>query len=115
MKNATIKDFQAVVLDSQIPVVVDFWAPWCAPCLAMAPVLDRLTERYSGQVEVVKVNVDEEPALANQFQVQAIPTLHIFRGGQVIDTVIGLETPGSLAALFDQLAGNDELAERRVS
>ena len=82
--------FQRDVLDNSQPVLVDFWADWCGPCHVMAPVIDDLAAEFAGHVTVGKVNVDDEPALAVQYGIRSIPTILIFKDGQVIDQEIGV-------------------------
>lgn len=96
----TTATFKAEVLDSPLPVVVDLWAPWCGPCRAVAPVLEDLARVYAGKVKVVKVNVDEEPALAQAFRVQSIPTIALLRGNTVVDAQIGFGGRAGLEKLF---------------
>ena len=74
--HVTSANFSKEITNSDIPVVVDFWAPWCAPCRAVAPLLDKMASEFAGQVKVAKINVDENPDLAQQFEVRGIPTLH---------------------------------------
>ena len=82
--------FKNVVLDSEEPVIVDFWAPWCRPCTMLAPILDEIEKDLDGRVKIVKINVDEEDYLANQYRVSSIPTVYLFENGQVTKQVIGL-------------------------
>lgn len=86
----TTETFKKEVLESDIPVIVDFWAQWCRPCLMLAPVLEEIATDLAGKVKVAKVNVDEEGYLANQFRVSSIPTVYLFENGQVKNQVVGL-------------------------
>lgn len=95
---ATTATFQAEVLASATPVLVDFWAPWCGPCKAIAPMLDELAREEAGALRIVKVNVDDEPALAAQYGVRAIPTLLLFAGGEIRATLVGLAAKETLRA-----------------
>ena len=102
--HVTNADFQSKVLESEQPVVVDFWAPWCGPCKAIGPVLDELAKEYAGTVKVAKVNVDEEPALANTFGVRGIPTLFVFQNGKTTSQMVGFSGRGALENLFRDLS-----------
>ena len=86
----TTDTFKKEVLESDIPVIVDFWAQWCRPCLMVAPILEEIAEEYEGKVKVAKVNVDEEGYFSNQYKVSSIPTLYLFENGEVKTQVIGL-------------------------
>ncbi len=88
--NVTSETFKKEVLESDIPVIVDFWAQWCRPCLMLAPELEALEADMAGKVKIVKINVDEEGYLAQQFRVSSIPTVYLFENGQVKNQVIGL-------------------------
>jgi len=85
----TMATFDAEVTQSATPVVVDFWAPWCGPCKMLAPTLEAVSQEVAGKVKVVKVNVDENQALAVKFGVMSIPTLIVFKGGQQVDRIVG--------------------------
>jgi len=85
----TDADFQKEVVESPIPVVIDFWAPWCAPCRMVAPAIDTLSKELDGKVRFVKINVDENQLQASKFGVQGIPTLLFFSGGQLVDSAVG--------------------------
>ncbi len=97
------KNFEAEVLKSAQPVLVDFWAPWCGPCKMVAPVLEEIATERSGQAKVVKVNVDENQGLSAQYGVTAIPTLLFFNGGQVRDKQVGAASKKALLAKLDGL------------
>jgi thioredoxin 1 len=90
VKEVDKTNFEQEVLQSDIPVMVDFWAPWCVPCRVIAPLVERLAEQYAGRLKVVKLNVDENHELAIRYQVMSIPTLIFFKNGQVIDRIIGV-------------------------
>jgi thioredoxin 1 len=92
----TEQTFEAEVINSDKAVIVDFWAEWCGPCRAVAPVLDRIAEERAGEVIVVKVNIDEEPGLAQRFGVQSIPTMILFKDGEPAKVTIGAQPKGAL-------------------
>lgn len=87
----TKNNFEAEVMQSRLPVLIDFWASWCGPCRMLAPVIEQIAEETAGSVKVGKVNVDEEPELAAAFQVASIPTLVVIRDGKIAQTAVGVQ------------------------
>ena len=96
----TAENFNDNVLESDLPVLVDFWATWCGPCRMMAPVVSEIAAEYAGKVAVGKVNVDEEPELASAFGIESIPTLMVFKNGELTDTLVGVRKKEDVVALF---------------
>ena len=101
--NVTEASFEADVLKSATPVLVDFWAEWCGPCKMLIPVLNELATEYAGKVKIAKVNVDQAGMLASQYGVQSIPALFFFKGGQVVAQVVGVRSKKDLKAQLDQI------------
>ncbi len=97
-------NFQAEISASIVPVIVDFWAEWCGPCRMLTPILDQLAAEKGAAVKVVKVNVDENPTLAAQYNVRSIPMLLFIKNGEVKDTVVGVQSKDALARKLDALA-----------
>ena len=97
--------FEAEVKQSELPVLVDFWAPWCGPCRMVAPTVEALAGKYAGKVKVVKVNVDDSPQTATEFKIRSIPTLAIMKDGKVEEQVVGVQTEDQLSEVLDGVIG----------
>ncbi len=100
----TDANFQDEVLKCDLPVLVDFWAPWCGPCRAMGPVIDELAGEYTGQVKICKMNVDENSATPSKYGIRAIPTLFLFKGGEVLDQTTGAVSKSSIKEMLSKKA-----------
>jgi thioredoxin 1 len=98
----TDSNFDQTVINSATPVLVDFWAEWCGPCKRLAPTVDALAGEYNGKVTIGKLNVDENPTTAEKFQIRGIPALLLFKGGQVVESVIGLQQKDVLKKVIDR-------------
>lgn len=98
--NATASNFDQEVLESDKPVLVDFWASWCGPCRMMGPVVEQIADEKAGEVKVVKVNVDDEPGLAQKYGIMSIPAFFVFKGGKVANQTVGGRPKAQLEALL---------------
>ena len=96
------KSFANEVLQSDLPVLVDFWATWCVPCKSISPVVDELAKEYAGRVRIAKLNVDENPAIPSQYSVRGIPTLILFKGGKVLEQIVGAVPKTRLVAMIEK-------------
>jgi thioredoxin 1 len=100
--NVTDTSFEQEVLKCTVPVLVDFWAPWCGPCKSVAPVVEDLSKEYAGKLKVVKLNTDENPKTAQAYMIRGIPSLYIFKSGQVVEQVVGSVPKSTLATAINK-------------
>ena len=100
--HVTDKNFSNEVLNADIPVLVDFWATWCAPCRSISPIVEDLAKDFLGKVKVAKLNVDENPGTPGQYGVRGIPTLILFKGGKVVDQIVGAVPKARLVAMVEK-------------
>ena len=103
LTDVTDSDFDSEVLQSKLPVIVDFWAEWCAPCRAIAPIVKELAGEYEGKVRIVKMNIDENPAAPGRYGIRSIPTLLAFQDGQVVEQVQGARPKSALEEMVQRL------------
>jgi len=101
----TDANWQTEVLDSDVPVMVDFWAPWCGPCRMLTPTIEKLAGEYQGKVKIGKMNTDENQEMPSSLRISAIPTVLTFKGGQKVDTLVGVSPESKLRASLDKLVG----------
>ena len=102
VSDVTDVTFESEVLKSPIPVLVDFWAPWCGPCRAVAPVVDEIANEYKGRLKVLKLNTDENPKTAQSYRISGIPSLMVFKNGQPVEQVVGAVPKSTLSSAVDK-------------
>ncbi len=100
----TDSSFEKEVLKSPLPVLVDFWAPWCGPCRMLGPIVEEIAKEYQGKVVVGKMNTDENPVVASKFNISAIPSMLFFKGGRVVEQMVGVHSKKDIKAKLDALA-----------
>lgn len=98
-------NFQSEVLENAEPVLVDFWAPWCGPCKMLTPIIEQVADTYSGKVKVGKLNTDQAQAIAMQYRIESIPTMIVFKGGQPVDRMMGLQPIQRISDMLNRHAG----------
>jgi len=96
------KNFAEEVLSAQLPVLVDFWATWCGPCRSISPIIEELAKEFTGRIKVTKLNVDENPATPSQYGVRGIPTLILFKGGKILDQIVGAVPKARLVTVIEK-------------
>ncbi len=102
VKHLTDAEFDEYVLKGDLPSLVDFWAPWCGPCKAIGPVIEELAGEYAGKVQITKINVDDNPTIPGKYSIRAIPTIMLFKGGEIVDQVTGAVGKTQLIAMLDK-------------
>lgn len=102
MKAINESQFNEEVMENEIPVLVDFWAPWCGPCRALGPVLEELSTNYEGKIKFVKINVDENPDISGKYRIMSIPTVKIFKDGKIVEDMVGLKSKSELERILDK-------------
>ena len=102
------QNFETEVLNSPVPVLVDFWAAWCAPCRMLAPVVEAIAEQYDGQAKVVKLNVDENTLTSGKYNIKGIPTLLLFKDGVIKEQIVGNTTKGTISKMIDNHLGEEQ-------
>ncbi len=107
VKTVTVENFEKEVLNSELPVLVDFWAPWCGPCKMVGPIVESLAGENKGKIAIAKVNVDENQSLAMRYGIRGIPTLAFFKNGAEVKRIVGAQSKGQLQQAIDEVVRND--------
>lgn len=103
VKEIDDNEFEQILSESELPVLVDFWAPWCGPCRMVAPVVEAVAQEYDGKLKVVKINVDENPSTASSYGIMSIPTLGVFKGGRMVKRLVGYMPKETLKANLERV------------
>ena len=103
LPQVTDKNFVTEVLNANIPVLVDFWATWCGPCRSISPIVEEVAKEFTGKIKVTKLNVDENPATPSQYGVRGIPTLILFKGGKIVEQIVGAVPKGRLVSMIEKV------------
>jgi thioredoxin 1 len=103
--SVTDSEFTKEVIESSLPVIVDFWATWCGPCQVMGPLIDAVAEEHEGKIKVLKLNVDENPVTPAKYGIRSIPTLILFNGGEIVDRIVGAQPKGTIENLLKKVVG----------
>jgi thioredoxin 1 len=102
MKEINDSLFNVEVIENDVPVVVDFWAPWCGPCRMVGPVMEELDKQYSGKIKFVKINVDENPMVSGQFGISSIPTIMVFKGDKAVENIVGFRPKSDFEQILNK-------------